>query len=92
MKTIGCALSGLCCGLEPSVRHSLLSGIAAMLVVLLALVRSTSLRVLMLHIPRLALRASSALYKVRRDTPSAATAFGSGFRAEGSHPYSMRIL
>ena len=48
--------------------HSLLSGIAAMLVVMLALARSTSLRVLMLHIPRLAYRASSAQHKVCWDT------------------------
>jgi hypothetical protein len=40
--------TGLRCGLEPSVSHSLLSGIAATLVVMLALVRSTSLRRLML--------------------------------------------
>jgi hypothetical protein len=65
MKTIGCALSGLRCGLEPSVSHSLLLGIAAMLVVMLALVRPTLLRGLMLYVPRLALRAASAPPKVR---------------------------
>jgi hypothetical protein len=52
--------------------HSLLSGIAAMLVVMLALARSTSLRGLMLHLPRPALRASSALSKVRWDSLLAA--------------------
>jgi hypothetical protein len=73
MKTIGCALSGLWCGLEPSSSRSLLSGIAAMLVVMLALVRSTLWRGLMLYVPRLALRASAVPSKVRWDTPLAAT-------------------
>ncbi len=71
MKTIGCALCGLWCGLEPSVSHSLLSGIAAMLVVMLALARST-LR-LTFYLPRPALRASAAPSKVRWDTLLAAT-------------------
>ncbi len=78
--------------MSPSVSHSLLSGIAAMLVVMLALARSTSLRGLMFYPSRPTLRASSAPYKVCWDTPSAATGFGSGFRAEGSDPYSMRVL
>ena len=92
LKTVGCALNGLCCSLEPSVSHSLLPGIAAMLVVTLSLVWSTSLRGLTFYLPRAALRAHSALYKVCWDTPLAATAFGSGFRAEGSDLYSMRVL
>ena len=92
MNTVGCALSGLWCGLEPSLSCGLLPGIAAMLVVTLSLVWSTSLRGRTFYLPRAALRAYSALYKVRWDTPLAATAFGSGFRAEGSHPYSMRVL
>jgi hypothetical protein len=53
--------------------HSLLSGIAAMLVVMLALARSTSLRRLMFYLPRPVRRASFALHKVRWDTLIAAT-------------------
>ena len=53
--------------------HSLLSGIAAMLVVMLALVRPSLWRGLMLYVPRLALRASSAPPKVRWDSLLAAT-------------------
>jgi hypothetical protein len=66
MTTVGCALSGLWRGLEPSVSRSWLSGIAAMLVVMLALARSTSLRGLMLYLSRPALHASAALHKVRK--------------------------
>jgi hypothetical protein len=92
MKTIGCTLSGLWCGLEPSMSRILPPGIAAMLVVMLALARSTSLRGLMLYLSRPFLRASAAQSKVRQDTPFAATGFGSGLREEGSHPYLMRVL
>ena len=73
MKTIGCALSGLRCGLEPSVSRGLLSGIAAMLVAMLALAWSTLWRGLMLYVPRLTYRASSAPSTVRWDSLLAAT-------------------
>jgi hypothetical protein len=69
MTTIGCALSGLWCGLEPSMSRSLLSGMASMLVVMLYLARSASLRGLMLYLSRPFLRASAAQSKVRWDTP-----------------------
>ncbi len=64
------------CGLEPSLSRSLLPGVAAVLVVMLAPVRSTLRRGLTFCLPRRVLRASSALYEVRRDTPSAAAGFG----------------
>ena len=64
MTTVGCALRGLWCGLEPSVSRGWLSGIAAMLVVMLALVRSSLLTGLTFYLSRPALRASSALYQV----------------------------
>jgi hypothetical protein len=73
MKTIGCALSGLWCGLEPSVRHGLPSGIAAVLVAMLALVPSTLWRGLTFYLSRPVLRTSSAPPKVRWDTLLAAT-------------------
>ena len=65
MTTVGCALRGLWCRREPSVSRGLPAGIAAMLVAMLALVRSTLWRGLVLHLSRPVLRASPALHKVR---------------------------
>jgi hypothetical protein len=73
-------------------RWLLLPGIAAVPVVMLALVRPSLWRGLTFYLPRPALRASSALHKVRGGMPLAAAGFGLGLRAEDSHPYSMRVL
>ncbi len=90
-KNIGCALD---CDLEPSLsRWLLLPGITAVLAVMLALVWPSLRSGLTFYLPRPALRASSALYKVRRGMPLfAAAGFGSGLRAEDAHPFSMRVL
>jgi hypothetical protein len=53
------------CGLEPSLSRGLLPGVAAVLLVMLALVRSTLRRGLTCCLPRPFLCASSAPYKVR---------------------------
>jgi hypothetical protein len=56
----------------------MLPGVAALLLVMLALARSTLRTGLTFYLPRRVLRASSALYKVRWETPLAATRSGSG--------------
>jgi hypothetical protein len=86
-RALGCELETLAKSLAASSRD-----IAAVLVVMLALVRPSLWRGLTFYLPRPALRASSALHKVRGGMPLAAAGFGLGLRAEDSHPYSMRVL